>query len=108
LRDTDQDGSENAGGSLKSQTAGAVSEERPDPLDQVRADPLFPEKGEEGGGFHVIKAPFNIEEKGGDFVSEAVEGFDIVLEDEGCVRGGSPRKGPTLEGVDEGAGCCLG
>jgi len=79
LRNTDRDGSEGAGPPLASQAAGAVSEERPDPLDQVLADSLSSEEGEEGVGFHVIKASLNIKEKGGDFVSEAVKGFNIVL-----------------------------
>jgi len=64
---------------LESQAAGAVSEERPDPLDQVRADPLSSEEGAEGEGFQVIKASLNIKEEGGDFVLEAVKGFKSVL-----------------------------
>jgi len=64
---------------LKGEAAGAVSEERPDQPDQVRGDSLLSKEGEESGRFHVMKAHFNIAEKGGDFVSEAVEGFDIVL-----------------------------
>ena len=59
--------------------AGAVSEERPDPLDQVRADPFSSEEGEEGASLHIIKASLNIEEKGGDFVPEAVKGLNIML-----------------------------
>jgi len=86
----------------------AVSEKRSDPLDQVRADPLSSEEGEEGGRFHFVKAALHIQEESGDFVAEAVEGFNIGLLDEGGIRGGSPRKGPTLEGVDGGAACSLG
>jgi len=108
LGNTDRDGSEGAGGPLESQAAVAVSEERPDPLDQVRADSLSSEEVEEKVGFHVIKSSLNIKEKAGDFVLEAVKGVKIVLEDAGSIGGGSPREGPTLEGVDEGAGCSLG
>ena len=79
MRNTNQDGSEHAGGPLEGQAAGAVSEERPDPLDQVRADSLSSEEGEQGVGFHVIKTSLNIKEKGGDLVSRAVKGFNIVL-----------------------------
>ena len=108
MGDTDRDRSEKAGGSLQGQAASAVSEERSDPLDQVRADPFLPEKGEEGGRFHIVKAPLHVEEESGDFVVEAVEGFNIVLQDKGGIRCGSPRKGLTLKGVYEGAGCRLG
>ena len=31
-----------------------------------------------------------------------------MLQDAGGIGGGSPREGPTLEGVDEGADCRLG
>ena len=41
------------------QAAGAIPEERADPLDKVRADPLSAEEREERGRHHVIeKAPF--------------------------------------------------
>jgi len=47
LRDSDREGGEMARGPLESQAAGAVSEERADPLDQVWADPLSVEESEE-------------------------------------------------------------
>ena len=47
LRDPNCDGSKRAGGPLECQAAGAVSDERADPLDQVRANPLFAEEREE-------------------------------------------------------------
>ena len=40
LRDPDGDGGEGARGPLERQAAGAVTEERADPLDQVWADPF--------------------------------------------------------------------
>jgi len=39
---------------------------------------------------------------------EAVEGLNIVLQDERGVSSGPPRKGSAVEGVDEGAGYRLG
>jgi len=56
-----------------------MSEEGADPLDQVRADPLPMEERKERGGLHVVKASLHIKEESGDFVSEAVEGLNIVL-----------------------------
>jgi len=56
----------------------------------------------------VVKASLHIKEESEDLVAEAVEGFNLVLLDEGGIGGGSPREGPTLEGVDAGAGWCLG
>jgi len=47
LRDPDRDGSEEARGPLERQAAGAVSEERANPLDQLCVDPLFAEEREE-------------------------------------------------------------
>ena len=47
LGDPNRDGSKAAGGPLECQAAGVVSEERADPLDQVRADPLSAEEREE-------------------------------------------------------------
>ena len=47
LRDPDRDRSEKARGTLERQAAGAVSEERADPLDQVSAEPLSTELREE-------------------------------------------------------------
>ena len=47
LRDSDRNGSEMARGPLERQAAGAVSEERADPLDQVWADPLSAKEREE-------------------------------------------------------------
>ena len=79
LRDPDRNGSKKAGGPLEPQVAGAVSEERADPLDQVLADPLPAEEREERGRLHIIKAPLHIEEESGDFVVEVVEGLHIVL-----------------------------
>jgi len=79
LRDPNRDGGEKTGGPLERQAAGAVSEERAHPLDQVRADPLSAEEREERGGLHVIETTFHIEEESGDFVSEAVEGLNVVL-----------------------------
>ena len=79
MRDPDQDGGEKAQGPLECQAAGAISEEGTDPLDQVWADPLSAEEREERGGLHVVETTLHIEEKGGDFVSEAVEGLNIML-----------------------------
>ena len=56
-----------------------ISKERANPLDQVRADPLSAEEGEERGRLHVIEASLHIKEESGDFVAEAVEGLNIVL-----------------------------
>jgi len=47
LREPDRDRSEKGRGPLKCQAAGAVSEERADPLDQVWADPLSTEERDE-------------------------------------------------------------
>ena len=47
LRDPDCDGSKEARGPLERQAAGAMPEERTNPLDQVRADPLSAEEREE-------------------------------------------------------------
>ena len=81
LRDPDRDASAKAGGPLKRQAVGAVSEERANPLDQVRADPLSAEESEESGRVYVIiiEAPLHIEEESVDFVAEDVEGLNIVL-----------------------------
>ena len=79
LGDPNRDGSEEARGPLKRQVAGAIPEERADPLDQVRAYPLPAEESEERGRFHVIKASLHIEEESGGFVAEAMEGFNVVL-----------------------------
>jgi len=73
LRDPNRDGSEEARGPLECQAAGAIPEERADPLDQVWADPLSAEERKEGGRLHVIEAPLHIEEESGDLVAEAVE-----------------------------------
>jgi len=79
LRDPDRDGGEGARGPLERQATSAVPEERAGPLDQVRADPFPAEEGEERRGFHIVKASLNIKEESGDFVSEAVEGFNVML-----------------------------
>jgi len=47
LRDPNRDGSKEASGPLQRQVAGAIPEERADPLDQVWADPLSAEEREE-------------------------------------------------------------
>ena len=47
LRDPDRYGSEMAGGPLERQAAGAVPEERTDPLDQVWANPFSAEERKE-------------------------------------------------------------
>ena len=57
----------------------AVPEDRAGPLDQLRADPLSAEERQEREGLHIIEASFNIKEESGDFVSEAVEGFNVML-----------------------------
>jgi len=44
LRDPDREGSEKTRRPLKCQAAGAVSEERADPLEEVWADPLSAEE----------------------------------------------------------------
>jgi len=64
---------------LKGQAAGAISEKRADPLNQVWADTFSAKEGEEGGRFHIIEAALHIEEESGDFVAEVVEGFNIML-----------------------------
>jgi len=79
LRGAHRNRSKSTGGPLEGQAAGAVSEERADPLDQVRADPLSAEEREEQGRFHIVETPLHIEEESGDLVAEAVEGFNIVL-----------------------------
>jgi len=79
LRDPHRDRSEGAGGLRERQVAGTVSEERADPLNQIRANPLFAEEREERGRLHVVEASFHIEEEGGDLVVEAVKGFNMVL-----------------------------
>jgi len=79
LGDPNRDRREEARGPLKRQAAGAIPEERADPLDQVWAYPLSAEESEERGRFHVIKASLHIEEESGHFVAEAVEGFNVVL-----------------------------
>ena len=79
MRDPNRDRSKEARGPLKCQAAGAIPEERADPLDQVWADPLPAKESEERGRFHVIKASLHIEEESRDFVAEAVEGFNVML-----------------------------
>ena len=64
---------------MEGQVAGAVSEKRPDPLDQVRADPFSGDEREEWGRLHVVKTPLDIKEESGDLVAETVERFNIVL-----------------------------
>ena len=59
--------------------AGAVSEERADPLDQVWAGPSLAEEIEERERVYFVKASLHFEEESGDFVAEAVEGLNIVL-----------------------------
>jgi len=73
LRDPDRDGSEEATGPLERQAAGAIPNERADPLDQVWADPLSAEERKERWRLHVIKAHLHIKEESGDVVTEAVE-----------------------------------
>ena len=64
---------------MEGQAAGAGSEKRADSLNQVRADPLSAEEREEGRRFHVVETSLHVEEESGDFVAEAVEGFNVVL-----------------------------
>jgi len=92
---------------LESQATSAVPEERAGPLDQVGADPFSAEEREERRGLHVIEATFNIKEESGDFVSETVEGLNVMLYDEGGIGGGPSREGAALEGMDQGANGCL-
>jgi len=73
VRDPDRDGSEEARGPLDRKAAGAISEERADPVDQVWADPLYAERSNERGRLHVIEAPLHIKEESGNFVAESVE-----------------------------------
>ena len=73
LRDPDRDGSEEVRGPLQRQAAGAIPEERADPLDQVWADPLSAEERKERRRLHVIKALLHIKEESGDLVAQAVE-----------------------------------
>jgi len=73
LRDPDRDRTGEASGPLERQAAGAISEERADPLDQVCADPLSAEERKERGRLHIIEVPLHIKEESGDFVAEAVE-----------------------------------
>jgi len=49
-----------------------------------------------------------MEEESGDFVPEAVEGLNVMLEDEGGIGGRASREGPALKGLDEGAYRYLG
>jgi len=64
---------------LERETARAISQEGADPLNQIWADPLPAEEGEERRGFHVIEATLHVKEEGGDLIAEAVEGLNIVL-----------------------------
>jgi len=64
---------------LKGQAAGAISEKGADPLNQVWANPFSAKEGEERRRFHIIETSLHIEEESGDFVAEAVEGFNIML-----------------------------
>jgi len=64
---------------LKGQAAGAISEKTANPLNQEWADPFCAKEGEERGRFHIIEASLHIEKESGDFVAEAVEGFNIML-----------------------------
>jgi len=95
-------------GPLKGQAAGAISEKRADPLNQVWADSFPAKEGEKRGRFHIIEASLHIEEESGDFVAEVVEGLNIVLQDEGGIGGGPPRERPALKGVAKGAHRRLG
>jgi len=79
LRDSDRNRSELARGPLERQAAGAVSEEGADPLDQVWANPLSAEEREERWGLHVVEASLHVKEESGDFVAEAVKGFNVML-----------------------------
>jgi len=79
LRDPKQDSSKEARGPLKRQVAGAIPEERADPLDQVWTYPLPAEESEERGRFHIVKASLHVEEESGDFVAEAGDGLNVVL-----------------------------
>jgi len=79
LRDPDRDGSEEARGHLQRQAAGAIPEERADPLEKGWADPHSVKERKERGRRHLIKAPCYIEKESGDFVAEALERFNIVL-----------------------------
>jgi len=79
LRDAHRDGSKRAGGLSEHQAAGTVSEERADPMNQVGADPLSAEEREEGRRFHIVETASHIEEERGDFLAEAVAGFNVVL-----------------------------
>ena len=63
---------------MEHQVAGTVSEERANPLDQRRADPLAVEEIEEEWRFHIVKPSLHIEEESSDPVAEGVEGFNIV------------------------------
>jgi len=64
---------------LEHQAAGRVSEERTNPLNQVRANPFPAEEREEGGRLHVVEGSFYIEEESRDLIAEAVEGLNMVL-----------------------------
>ena len=46
MRGPDRDGGEEARGPLERQAAGAIPEEKADPLDQIWADPLSAEERE--------------------------------------------------------------
>ena len=58
LRDPDRDGSEEARGPLERQAAGAVPDERADPLDQVWADPFLRSRERSEADSTLSKPPF--------------------------------------------------
>ena len=63
---------------MKNKGAGALREEGGDPVDHVEGN-IFAEEGRpEFGGIDVVKASFDIEEKGGDSAARALEGADLV------------------------------
>jgi len=43
----------------------------------------------------------HIKEESGDFVAEAMDGLNIMLQDKDGIGSGSPREGPTLKRVNE-------
>jgi hypothetical protein len=49
------------------------------------------QEGAEGSGVHIVKAAFDVEEEGGDFLTSQLEGFDCV--GKGChgIEGGEAR-----------------
>ena len=86
---------------LENQRTATLTQGGGDPRDEVVRDPAFPVDAGQSRVVDVIKAGFDVQEKGGHLQARPLQGFHVVHEGAVGIVSAQPREGAALVRVNQ-------